>query len=508
MDFTLPNHSWRLSLMFARTMLLVAILLTVASTSQAIQPIHIGSRRELFVDRFLIETMSNTTLQLHTPIPAEVVLERERPWEGISAFGYMTVLKDGDAYRMYYRSYPSGEEADGSANELTCYAESSDGIQWNKPELGLFEFNGSTKNNIVLANAAPYTHNFSPFIDTRPAVPSEERFKAIGGISPGGLAAFASPDGVHWTKLRDEPVIKIAQRGLDSQNVAFWSETEKCYVCYLRTIPEDMRAIARVTSNDFVHWSNPVQMQFDDRGAKPLEHLYTNQTQAYFRAPHIYIATPARFMEGRRILNDDQVKELGIDETCKWLKDDCSDTVLMTSRGGNRYDRTFMEAWIRPGLGSQNWVSRSNYAALGIVPTGETEMSIYVSRHNGQKSAHVLRYTLRTDGFASIHAPYQAGEILTRPIVFSGNALEINYSTSAAGSVLVEIQNEAGEPISGFTLGDCVEIIGDEIGRTIAWKSGSDMSALAGRPVRLRFVMKEADLYSMRFTPKKIEQLR
>ena len=100
----------------------------------------------------------------------------------------------------------------------------------------------------------------------------------------------------------------------------------------------------------------------------------------------------------------------------------------MSSRGGDRYERTFMEAWLLPGIGLRNWVSRSNYPAYGIVPTGPAEMSLYVSRHNAQESVHVARYTLRTDGFVSVRAGYQGGEMLTRPLVFAGKALEINFA--------------------------------------------------------------------------------
>ena len=125
----------------------------------------------------------------------------------------------------------------------------------------------------------------------------------------------------------------------------------------------------------------------------------------------------------------------------------------MSTRGGDRYERTFMEAWVLPGIGLRNWVSRSNYPAYGIVPTGPAEMSLYISRHNAQQSAHVARYTLRTDGFASVRAGYQGGEMLTRPLVFAGGALEINFATSAAGSIRVEIQDAAGKPMPGFALG-------------------------------------------------------
>lgn len=480
-----------------RVFAIVGLLCCAASGEST--TIDIGSRRELFVDHYLIGALHNATLKLHQPVQAETAITRDRPWEGYFAFGYMTVLKDNNSYRLYYRSYPGGESLDGESREMTCCAESADGIHWTKPEFGLFDFCGTKKNNIVLANMPPYTHNLAPFLDARPGTPAAERYKAMGGTFPGGLCAFVSADGIRWKKLQERPVLVIDKVGLDSQNVAFWSDSEKCYVCYFRTLPEGVRAIARATSPDFVHWSKPVQMTLGDAGTKPPENLYTNQTQPYFRAPHIYIATAARFMQGRRVLTDAQVAQLGIGKDCRWLQDDCSDAVLMSTRGGDHYDRTFMDAWITPGAGLRNWVSRSNYAGWGIVPTGPAEMSLYVGRHNAQKSAHVVRYTLRTDSFVSVRADYHGGEMVTRPFVFSGKSLEINYSTSAAGYVCVEVQDITGKPLPGLCWNECPEIIGDQIERTVCWKQGSDLAQLAGRPIRLRFVMKEADLYSIRF---------
>jgi hypothetical protein len=126
-------------------------------------------------------------------------------------------------------------------------------------------------------------------------------------------------------------------------------------------------------------------------------------------------------------------------------------------------------------------------------------MSFYVNRDYAQPTAHVTRYTLRLDGFSSIHAPYSGGEVRTRALIFGGKELEINYATSAAGSIRVELQDASGKPVQGFTLGDSQEIIGDHIARVVVWKSGSSVVALAGKPVRLRFAMKDADLYSIRF---------
>src|SRR2546422_956537 len=127
------------------------------------------------------------------------------------------------------------------------------------------------------------------------------------------------------------------------------------------------RWIGRATSDDFVHWSKVVPM---DPGAAPLEHLYTSQTHPYFRAPHIYIAFPRRFLPGLQVLSEDQVRSLVLEEPGNYrgLKLDTSDGVFMTSRGGTRYDRTFMEAFVRPGMDLRNWVSWANTAVLGVVP--------------------------------------------------------------------------------------------------------------------------------------------
>ena len=106
---------------------------------------------------------------------------------------------------------------------------------------------------------------------------------------------------------------------------------------------------------------------------------------------------------------------------------------------------------------------------------------------------------LRTDGFVSLDAPHSGGEVLTRPIVFRGNTLEINYRTSAVGSVRIELLDAAGAPIEGFTLADADELFGDDVDRTVTWNGASDVGALAGRPVRLRLVLRDVEVYSFRF---------
>lgn len=469
---------------------MTTLMLSMAAAAQDAQSIALGSRLEPIVDGFLIDTMQGVELRLQTPRPAENVLYFDKPWEGRFC-GYVTVIKDGRYYYLYYRGVPEAGQ-DGNTGEVTCYAISVDGVHWEKPELGIYEVRGTRENNIILADQAPFSHNFAPFLDTRPGVPADQRFKAVAGTSKSGLCGFVSPDGIHWSKLREEPL--ITEGAFDSQNIAFWSESEGQYCCFLRVFSDGIRSIAKSTSPDFVTWTIPVEMSYGDT---PREHLYTNQTKPYFRAPHIYAAIAARFMPGRRVVTEEMMTAMKGEAA---YSGDCSDAVFLTSRGGTAYDRTFMEGLLRPGIGYENWTSRTNYPAYGIVPVGETEMSFYVQRNYGQDTAHLQRIMLRLDGFASVHAPYKGGEMLTKPLTFAGSRLVINYSTSAAGSVKVEVQDAQGQPVPGFTLEDCDEIIGDEIARSVTWKKSTAIESLAGQPVRLRFVIKDADLYSLQFT--------
>lgn len=457
----------------------------------------IGSRREIFVDTKLIENLENISLNLCEPIPAEKVLTFDKPWEGKFS-GYVTLIHDKDIYRLYYRGLPVAK-ADGSNAEVTCYAESSDGIHFIKPSLGLFEIAGTHDNNVILANDPPFSHNFAPFLDEKPDISPEERYKAVAGTFDSGLFVFASPDGIRWHKLSEKPILKgdsWKDFAFDSQNVAFWSISEQKYILYFRTWNgpnQEFRWVSRTTSSDFLNWEKPVVM---DKGNAPWEHIYTNQTAPYFNAPHIYVSLSARFVPGCKVLSDEEIQSIGVE---KDYSHDCSDVIFMSSRGSNIYNRFFMSAFLKPEYPPENWVSRTNYPVRGIVPVNEYQMAFYIQKNYAQDSAHIQRYLLRIDGFSCISAGDNEGTFTTIPIIFKGNNLFLNFATSAVGYISLEIQDKEGNPISGFKFENSIPLKGNRISFKAGWKGIDNLSQLQGIPIRLSFKMRDADLYAIQF---------
>jgi len=461
----------------ALIILAATIALFAMAVGWAAEPIPVGSRLELFVDRDLIDGLTgDATLTLHKPAPREVVFVADKPWEGNTS-AYFTIFQDGDQYRMYYRGSHYDEKTRKFAHrEVTCYAESKDGIHWTKPDLGLCEFDGSKQNNIVWDGVG--THNFTPFKDANPACAPDAKYKALAGGEgkyKHGLYALQSPDGIRWKLTRDEPVITAGD--FDSQNLAFWDGARGRYADFHRKGREGVRDIMTCTSSDFLHWTEPVFLAYS--GA-PKEHLYTNAIQPYDRAPHILLGFPTRFLPTPA----EQVEP-----------------TFMASRDGRTFHR-WTEALIPVTAPENRDGNRSNYMTWGLVrlPGSDKEYSVYATEaYYRGPAGRLRRFTYRVDGFVSVRAS-QRGELVTKPLVFEGNKLVVNFATKDQGHVRVEVQDADGKPVEGLALADCPAIRGDAIAHTVQWKSGPDVGRLAGKPVRLRFELADADLFAFQFT--------
>lgn len=494
----------------------IALLLLAVSAlphlCHAGEAIDIGSHRELFVDMALAEGLAGgATIRLHSPTQREVALKFDQPWEG-NACGYTTVFQDGDRYRMYYRGHRylvDDQPLRQAQPEVVCYAESTDGITWTKPSLGLFEWEGSTENNIIWLGS-PETHNFAPFLDANPNCTPEERYKAIGGtVTSKGLWTFKSADGIHWTRKSDGPV--VSKGAFDSHNTCFWDVDQNRYVMYVRYFSEGefqgLRSIGVSYSTDFSTWTEPVGLEYP---GSPPQQMYTNQIAPYFRAPHILMGFPTRYVARPLNAHGAQLDPVPLRDAlaavCERCATDLSDGVFMTSRDGQSFHR-WDEAFLRPGTeGEGRWIYGDNYQAYGLwetasaIPGAPNEISMLFTEHAWVDETHEeRRYTIRLDGFTSLHAPLAGGEFVSKPVTFAGGRLSVNYATSAAGSLRIEIQDASGAPLPGFALDDCLEHYGDSVAQVIAWEGGADVSALAGTPVRLRFVLSDGDLYSFQF---------
>ncbi len=502
----------------ALVVLLLAALAPTATQVAAAEDdaLPIGSRRELFVDDYLVDRLSDgARLQLHHPTPRDIVLVHDAPWEGTGS-GYHSVFQDGDRYRMYYKAWhldPQQGKLDTSRHPLfCCYAESDDGIHWHKPKLGLHEIDGSDQNNVVMISGkqGPLVVDAghpAVFKDDNPDASSDAQYKAIFRSSdPGGLLPFKSPDGIHWSPMTSEPILG-GLGAFDSQNLAFWDPTLGKYRGYWRIFTDGVRAIRTATSDDLVQWDEPHDVTYVD---SPVEHLYTNQVKPYYRAPHILIGFPTRYVDrgwaaSTKELPEREHRELRSSST-KRYGTAMTEGLLMAGRDGVEFKR-WNEAFLRPGIQRPGtWNYGQQYIAWHVVETAADlegappELSLYATESywTGKGSA-LRRYTLRLDGFVSVTAPLSGGELLTRPLTFTGEQLHLNFATSAAGGIGVEIQDPDGSPLEGFALEDCHEVFGDSIDRVVTWKKGGDLNSLAGRPIRLRFVLKDADLYAIQF---------
>ncbi len=485
--------------------------------------INIGSRRECFFDDYLIDTDKTTApFLLHEPTRREMVMRMDAPWEGSGSSSLSLVVDDG-IYRLYY----NGRDMDSVTRERDdtyyhCYAESRDGIHWERPVLGIFAFEGSKENNILTCYGKNLYCPFCVFKDDNPACPPEERYKAIlccfherfGGHA---LIAFMSADGVRFDL--DHPHV-IEQGGFyDSKHSCFWDKEAGKYRLYTRgfhlpdgyegdiTDAHDRRSwairvrdIQYLESEDFVHWTP--SRRIDQQGAEDIE-LYENLITSYYRAPHQYIGFPTRYIDRRgwtptfdELPNPEhRRRRYNLDRRFGVALTDCA---FMASHDGVSFKR-YDEPFLRPGAGhNANWVYGDCYPATHMFETpsdfegGEPEISMLVPVGSWIAPIEVWRYTIRRDGFVSLHAGGKEETVVSKPFVFEGSELYANLSTSAFGSLYFTLTSSDGISIESY------ETFGDSSDQRVHFKNGSP-ALLAGKTVTMTVKMRLCDLYAVRF---------
>jgi len=489
------------------------------------KPIDMGDRRELFCDTVLWQTVGNAFFQLHRPQMQEIALRRDTVADN-RLTSYYNILFDGKKYAMYYTAHGFDKMCGKWPHQHICRAESIDGIHWAKPSYGIYEFMGSKENNIIYLFDDDILDNFCAFYDTNPACPENEKYKAVAERVINDkqvLNGLVSADGIHWNDLGTV----LTDGAFDTLNTCYYDEQAGEYRAFVRswerheqggTLGESgedeqvqpdakrCRTIVTATSKDFRHWTGVTPL---DYGASPCYQMYANNISPYFRAPHIFLGFPTRYYERMWCVNFEKMAyPEKRRERIKWFQSErtgtaISDGLFMTSRDGVHFIR-HDDMPIFPGgiEGDGNWIYGDAYPAHGMVVSpsprvGEPdEISMFVPDN---KENALRRCTLRLDGFISLHTGMQPQTLLSHPLTFTGERLEFNFTSTAAGGFTVQIEDEQGNPIPGYTLAECDEIFGDSVSRTVTWGSRQGLSDLAGRVIRIRIYARETDFYSFCF---------
>lgn len=446
--------------------------------------LDIASHRQLFIDDHLTAEKSGLDFNVHCPTKTdERLVVADRPWEDVMIGPYCTVIDDAGRYRMWYESY-SKIDAPKPLGVL-CYAESDDGRIWHKPELGILPFKGSTANNIVFPPPGKKYHGGTVFRD--PTARPEERYKMVYAIESEGLFGACSPDGLHWSVCDVPPLLR---NQCDTQNVCFWDDRIEKYVAYVRAnvpyrYPNCTRTVGRSETSDFLRWPVlDVVLTHDEQDPADVD-LYNSATVKYARARDVYLIVTSLFHHERDMLEPQlAVSRDGI----HWTRPERKPFIPLGDQGA------FDCAMIHTCVGQ---IIQNNSVSIfyrGIdrkhsQPYGQT-------RYGGV----ISRAVLRADGFVSLHAGSQEGWILTRPVIFDGSRLELNYRAGQDGGVSVELCDRAGNPLDGFRQDECETLSGDCVAARVSWQGRTDVTQLTGSPVRLRFRLKNADLYAFKFS--------
>lgn len=476
--------------------------------------LELKNRREVLWDRFLEEESRGLTVVMHRPEYRGTAYSADAPWEG-NTTGYFALANGEKDLRLYYRACNMDVAEDLSEishKPAFCLCLSEDGKTFRRAEINRVPFGEITENNIVFDQT---NDNFTIFRDTNPACPEDERWKALSGTDDRRLMYYKSRDGIEFEFVRE----LVGDGNYDSMNVAFWDETAGLYRLYYRGLHDEVgadfkwgrpqvggpiRDIRVKTSPDFVTWSESVRLDYGE-GAPDLQ-MYTNQVRPYYRAPHMLLGIPTRYTD--RAEDEINFRDLPDREhrarvTAKW--DRCgtamTDCCLMTSRDGVRFNRCD-EAFLTPGPErTLNWYYGDCYTALGMAETASAregapnEISIYMGENYRASNVCLARYALRLDGFFSWHGDFSGAEVTTKPFTFEGDALEINFATSSLGHVRIRLLSEDGQELAGYDSG---RLFGDSVNRPARFEK--DLRLLRGQPVRMKIELKDADLYSFRFT--------
>jgi hypothetical protein len=455
--------------------------------------VNVGTTKQLFIDDYLIHSMSNVTRTMNQATKTSPVLTATKEWEGSGPYLYGTVLYDSSEslFKMWYTTYVM-DPSSGVKSYYTCYATSSNGTTWTKPNLGHVSFNGSTNNNIIGT-----ARGLVSVIKDTNEPDANKRYKMMhygGAIAPYDYHYMISysNDGINWgTPITSLAGWDVSNLAYDYTNNKFIASVKTAFVSSKEINPMFSHRIQRMsTSTDFVNWTTPVHME---SLADPLD-----AQGGYLMADSYGVA-----------LYPYEGVYIGLD----WL-------FKITDHTGGDYgpiepqfvfSRDLTEEWQRPTrtpaipLGaSGEWDDGNMYTASYPVQVGNEIWWYYGGADEGHESVAKHRGIAiakwRLDGFMSLNSSSTEGTVQTKKLTFSGSKLKLNVNSSGTGNyVKVELLDANGTVIPGYSKNDSSIINTDNVNQTVTWGGSSNISALAGQTIQVKVYTKGAKLYAMQF---------
>ena len=461
-------------------------------------PDGVGQWLELFLDddylaatREGIDIVSATAQKL-VDKPA---LKQDQPWE-LNPPGYTNVIYDEEemTYKMWYHcltEFHPYEPAGGvPGQELSmCYAVSDDGITWKKPMLNTVYYKGQ-RTNIVMSGVTGMKAGAYYVLKDYSEPDPGKRYKVLFNywdFQGRGLGIGTSPDGIHW---RAHPHTVI-QGGFDTHNIAFWDALHGCWVAYTRRWQFGRRQISRATSPDLYHWSNDTVLVSLDGSD---DNLYTTACFRLREARNVYIMITGVFDSEKNTVTPN----------------------LAVSRDGIAWNR-FRKPFILPGK-EGTWDSGGGYPLAAEVPYGDSLLFYYIGKSEAHGNHHndgIGISAIKYGRFVGLKAGESGGTVTTHTLRLTHQGgrlpergiLSVNADASE-GSIRFEILDENGTPIPDFSRDKSIALTDDNLRHYVRWKSQRTLYPVIGKPVKLRFHMKNATLYGfkvLRHDPELIE---
>jgi len=506
-----------------RQVLTLLLLASLPAPLLSADPIKIGEAAQLFLDDYILDQIEAVTRKVHQPqdVAANPVILPEQPWEHRRIpYGSVLWFPEEGKFKCWYlciniydsrpgfRGYRKEHHIPIHEAAQLCYAESTDGVTWKKPNLGLHEFRGSKDNNIILVS--PGTHfdstsvmylphdkewpyRMMTFIGRWPykdhLVKEKWGDPPPFGIKQHGHYAYGSKDGIHWNVLNNNrPVLRVSDRSM-----FWWDPDKKIFAGAAKRSHHNKRAQAYAWSRDMIHWTvTPDWVHVAKQGDHP-----GDEAEAAYGFP--YAGQWVGFAEMRRVRKSDKGL-LDRGTRINWE--------LLSSRNGRQWSRPLNTLFFSDSE-KETWRHRVFKVFANPPIERDGELFIYYSGKTGtvpietgyQPFQALCLATLRTDGFVSLSANNATGQLRTKPFLATGKRLSLNVEIHDQGNLSVEALSGDGRPIPGFELQNCIPIKAGGLNVGVTWKQPSQWQQLSGKAVSLRIQMRNTDLYSFRAGP-------